>query len=161
MTRYHSSRMVTQTSQSEILKNTTRIEESILQAVASTSDLLQFDIKSLTEQLNNVSLDSVEQIVSRFTASHHDLLEILTRRLDSILDLHNDFRAFCNDSQTAAARQSILDSLYFPQISERRDHIYEAHNETYRWILESKEGGKQEWDNFISWLEATSGEGIY
>ena len=160
MTGYHSSKMVTQASQSEILNNTTRIEESILQAVASTSDLLQYDIKSLTEQLNNVSLDSAQQVVSRFTASHRDLLEILTKRLDSILDLHTDFRTLCDETQTVGARQRILDSLYFPQISERRDHIYEAHNETYRWILEPKEGGTQKWDNFISWLEATPGEGI-
>lgn len=127
--------------------------------MASTSDLLQDDIKSLTEQLNNINLDSVQQIVSRFTASHRDLLEGLTKRLDSIFDLHNGFRALCDESRTAAARQNLLDSLHFPQIRERRDHIFEAHNETYRWILESKRGGTQQWDDFISWLGVIPSEG--
>lgn len=151
--------MATQTAQHEILKNTTRIEGSILQAVASTSDLLQYDIKSLTEQLNNINLDSVQQIVSRFTESHHGLLEGLTKQVDSILDLHDNCRALCDESQTAAARQSLLDSLHFPQIRERRDQIPEAHNETYRWILKSKQEGTQQWDDFISWLGVIPSEG--
>jgi hypothetical protein len=129
-----------------------------LQAVASTSDSLQDDIKSLAEQLNNVCLDSVQQTVAQFTASHRDLLEHLSNRLDSIFALHTDFRALSDESQMAAARQSILDSLHFPQIRERRDHILKAHNETYQWILEPKQGGTQRWDDFISWLRASSSE---
>jgi hypothetical protein len=156
-----SSKIATQEAQYEILRNTTRVEGSILQAVTSTSDLLQYDIKSLTEQLRNVSLDSVQQIVSQFTASHRDLLEILTKRLDSILDLHMNFRVLSDESQMATARQIILDSLHFPQIYERRDLIYEVHDETYRWILEPKQRGRQNWDDFVSWLGATTDEGIY
>lgn len=140
------------------MKNTTRVEGNILQAVASASDSLQDDIKSLAEQLNNVCLDSVQQTVAQFTASHRDLLEHLSNRLDSIFALHTDFRTLSDESQIAAARQSILDSLHFPQIRERRDHILRAHNETYQWILEPKQGGTQRWDDFISWLRASSSE---
>lgn len=144
--------------QHEILKNTTRVEGNILQAVASTSDSLQDDIKSLAEQLDNVSLESVQRTVAQFTASHRDLLEHLSNRLDSIFALHTDFRALSDESQMAAACQSILDSLYFPQIRERRDHIVKAHRETYRWILEPKQSETQRWDDFISWLRASSNE---
>jgi hypothetical protein len=129
-----------------------------LQAVTSTSNSLQDDIKSLAEQLNNVCLDSVQQTVAQFTASHRDLLEHLSNRLDSIFALHTDFRALSDESQIATARQSILDSLQFPQIRERRDHVLKAHNETYQWILEPEQGGTQRWDDFISWLRASSSE---
>ena len=144
--------------QNEILKTTTRVEGSILQAVASTSDSLQDDIKSLAEQLNNVSLESVQQIVAHFTASHRDLLEHLSNQLVSIFALHTDFRALSDESQMAAARQKIFDSLHFPQIRDRRDHILKAHNETYQWILKPKQEGIQPWDDFISWLRASSRE---
>ena len=126
--------------------------------MASTSDSLQGDIKSLAEQLNNVCLDSVQQTVAQFTASHRDLLEHLSNRLDSIFALHTDFWALSDESQTAAARRSILDSLHFPQIRERRDHILKAHNETCQWILEPKQGETQRCDDFISWLRASSSE---
>ena len=153
-----SSKQATQTTQDELLKKTTRVEGSILQAVVSTSDSLRDDIKALEEQLSNVSLDSTQQIVAQFTASHHDLFKHLSNRLDMILAMHTDFRAFSDDNQAAEARQSILDSLHFPQIRERRDQITKAYSETYRWILEEHQGESQRWDDFLSWLKTSSSE---
>ena len=141
-----------------IFKNTTRVEGSILQAVASTSHSLQEDIKSLAEQLDDVCLVSVQQTVAQFTASHRDLLEHLSNRLDSIFALHTEFRALSNESQTADACQRVIDSLHFPQIRDRRDQILKAHNETYHWILEPKQRRLQRYDNFILWLGALSSE---
>ena len=126
--------------------------------MASTSDSIQDDIKSLAEQLNNVRLDSVQQTVAQFTESHRNLLAHLSNRLDSIFALHTDFRALSDESQIAAARQRILDSLHFPQIRERRYHISKAHNKTYQWILQPGKRGAQRWDDFVSWLRASSGE---
>ena len=159
ITCYFTSKQATQMAQNEILKNTTRVEGIILQAVASTSDSLQDGIKALVEQLNNVSLDAVQHTVVQFTASHRDLLKQLSNRVDSIFALHTNFRALSDESQTAAARQNILSSLHSPQIHERRDHFFKAHNETYQWILEPEQRGTQRWDDFLSWLRASSSEG--
>ena len=104
----------------------------MLQAVTSTSDSHHDDINSLARQLDNVSMSSVQQIVNKFTASHRNMFEQLSSRLDSISGMHTDFRAFSDESQMATTRQNIIVSLHFPQISERRDHILKAHNETYR-----------------------------
>ena len=123
----------------------------------TTSVSLQEDIRLLADQLGNVSLDSVQQTVTQFTASHHDLLEHMSKQLDSIFALQTSSRALNDETQLAAARQSILDSLYFPQIHERRDHILQAHHGTYQWILEPNLGGRQRWDDFISWLRASPG----
>ena len=158
MTFYCSSKQATQAPHNEILKNVTRIEGTILQAVASTSESLQDDIKSLVVQLDNISLDSVQQTVAQFAASHRDLLEHLSNRLDAVFTMHMDFKVLSDMNQIAAARQSVLDSLHFPQIRERKDHILKAHNETYQWILEPKQGGIQRWDDFISWIRASSTE---
>ena len=153
-----SSKQATQAVQDDILRNVTRVEGSVLKAVTSASDTLQDDIKSLAEQLDNMNLESVQQTVARFTASNHDLLEHLSNRLDSIFALHTDFRALSDETQMAAARQNILDSLHFPQIRERRNQIPKAHNETFQWILEPGEGKPQRWDDFTTWLRASSSE---
>ena len=158
MTLYCSSKQATQAPNNEILKNVTRVEGTILQAVASTSESLQDDIKSLVAQLDNISLDSAQQTLAQFAASHRDLLEHLSNRLDAVFTMHVDFKVLSDKNQIAAARQSVLDSLHFPQIGERKDHILKAHKETYQWILEPKQGGIQRWDDFISWIRASSPE---
>ena len=122
----------------------------------STSDSLQDDIKALEKQLSSVSLDSTQQLVAQFTASHHDLFRHLSHRLDMILAMHTDFRSFSDEDQTAEARQSILDSLHFPQIGDRRDQITKAYSKTYRWILEERHEESQRWDDFLLWLKSSS-----
>ena len=151
-----SSMQATQATQKEIFKNTTRVEGSILQAMASTSHSLQDDIKSLAEKLDDLRLDSVQQTVAQFTESHRDLLEHLSSRLDSIFAMHTDFRAHSDESQLAATRQNILDSLHFSQISDRKDHIPKSYNETYLWILEPKRLETPRYDDFIAWLGTPS-----
>lgn len=158
VTLYCSSKQATQAPHNEILKNVTRTEGTILQAVASTSESLQDDIKSLVVQLDNISLDSMQQTVAQFAASHRDLLEHLSNRLGAAFTMHMNFKVLYDKNHIAAARQSVLDGLHFPQIRERKDHILKAHNETYQWILEPKQGGTQRWDDFISWIRASSGE---
>jgi hypothetical protein len=101
-----------------------------------------------------MSWDSVHQTVAQFTASHRDLLEHLTNRLDSIISPQSDFQALSDESQMASARQNILNSFHFPQIRERREHVLKAHNETYQWILEAEQAGR--WPDFISWLRDPS-----
>ena len=105
----------------------------------SATHLLQDDIKLLAQQFDKVNPDSMQQTVAQFTASHCDLLERLSNQIDSIVTLHTDFRVLSDKDLVAAARQSILDSLYFPQIRDRRDHIPEAHKKTYQWILEPQQ----------------------
>ena len=116
----------------------------------------------LADQLSSIPLDSAQQACNRFTATHRDILEHMLKQLDSIFTLQASSRALTDETQVAAARQSILDSLHFPQIPERRDHILQAHHGTYQWILEPDLGGKQRWDDFVSWLRASpSRSGVY
>ena len=104
--------------------------------MASTSNVLQNDTKSLTEQLRNVSVDLVPRTVTNFTASHRKQFKRLSQQLDSLFAMQCEVRATSGEGQVAAARQGIFDSLYFAQIHERRDRIHRAHNSTYRWILD-------------------------
>ena len=91
--------------------------------------------------------------MARFTASHHDLLEQLSRRIDSILVLRTESKGSSDDDALiAAARQNVIDSLHFSQISERKDHVVEAQSKTCQWVLEPKQERFQRWDDFARWL---------
>ena len=109
----------------------------------------------LAGQLGTVALDSAQQAVTQFTASHRDLLERMSKQLDSIFTAQVGSIDLTDETQLTAARLRLFDSLYFSQIYERREHIVEADHETYKWILEPNSRGEQRWDDFVSWLKAS------
>jgi hypothetical protein len=64
--------------------------------------------------------------------------------------------------QVADAHQSILGSLRYPHMQERRLQIHEAQHETYQWILHSVPDRTRQWDSLIAWLRsATDSRRIY
>src|SRR5271156_3335491 len=150
-----SSKQATATTQNDILRSTTRVEGSILNAVASSSGSIQNEIRLLAEQLENTNLDSVQQTVAEFLTSNRDLLEKLSDQLDSIFTQHNDLRALADERQVADAQQKVLDSLQFSQIQERRDRVHRAHKETYQWILQPMLNQRQRWDSLTAWLASS------
>ena len=95
-------------------------------------------------------------MIAGFTASHREHLERLSQQLYSMFATQAEIRENSDQIQIASAQQKILDSLHFQQIHERRDQIFEAHNNTYRWILESPPDGSRRWDDFPSWLRSSS-----
>lgn len=151
---YMNSKQATISSQNDILKSTTRVEGSILNAVTSSSGSIKDEIRLLAEQLENTNLDSVQETLSEFLTSNRGFLENLSDQLNSILTQHNDLRALADERQVADAQQRILDSLQFSQIQERRHQIHGAHKETYQWILRSAPNQSQRWDNLIAWLSS-------
>ena len=120
MTLHCSSKQANQAPHNEILENVIRIEDTILQALTSTSESLQDDIKSLVVQLDNISLDPVQQTIAQFAASHRDLLEYLSNRLDAAFTMPTEFKAPSDENKIAVARQSVLDSLHFPRFESAR-----------------------------------------
>ncbi|PGH13251.1 hypothetical protein AJ79_03810 [Helicocarpus griseus UAMH5409] len=56
-------------------------------------------------------------------------------------------------------KEEILDSLYYPNMQDRREWISSAHRKTFNWTLEDKAGEDTPWDNLKDWL--CKGNGIY
>lgn len=52
--------------------------------------------------------------------------------------------------QTAVSR--LMESLYFPQMDDRRESIQSAHEGTYRWALLSTGAANVRWDNLADWM---------
>lgn len=54
--------------------------------------------------------------------------------------------------QDQETQQKAMESLYFPQMEDRRDHIHTAYQGTYQWALLSTATENTRGDNFVSWL---------
>ena len=90
--------------------------------------------------------------MEEFTALHRDVLQRLSNCTNSIFQPDKGHSAYADPKDSTLAYNNIISSLYFPQITERQEHIPEAYKKTYRWILESRPRGTLPWDSFISWL---------
>ena len=113
---------------------------------------MQEDIKSLSKQINSLSLDAANQAVEEFTALHGDMLQRLSTCTNSALQPQQGHFAYANAKDSTLAYDGIINSLYFPQITERQERIPEVYRKTYRWILEPRPRDTLPWDSFISWL---------
>ncbi|KAK3504298.1 hypothetical protein B0T13DRAFT_492428 [Neurospora crassa] len=74
--------------------------------------------------------------------------------------LLSDSRSAAEDktaAKTKLKRDEIMQSLAFPDLNSRRDHVSESHEKTLGWIFSSEKHGK--WDSFVEWLG--SSERIY
>lgn len=112
----------------------------------------------MSKQINTLSLDAANQAIEEFTALHRDVLQRLSTFTNSGFQPEKDYSAYANPKDSRLAYNNIIDSLYFPQITERREQIPEAYMKTYRWILEPRPSGTLPWDSFISWLRDPSSE---
>ncbi|PGH08986.1 hypothetical protein GX51_01043 [Blastomyces parvus] len=56
-------------------------------------------------------------------------------------------------------KEEILDSLYYPNMQDRREWISAAHKKTFSWTLEDNAGKHIRWDSLKHWL--CRGKGIY
>lgn len=145
-------KQATRAAQNELYEQSSLAERRILSAVASSSNQLQGDIKSLSKQINNLSLDAANQAMEEFTALHGDVLQRLSACTNSGFQPEKGHFAYANPQDLSLAYDNIMNSLYFPRITERQEQVPEAYRKTYRWILEPRPGGTLPWDSFDSWL---------
>ena len=82
----------------------------------------------------------------------HDLIEFSDRLMSSV-DMDLEERFF----------NAILGRLYFADLSDRYESIPKAHEDTFRWVFESKsqQRNSDEWDSFADWLSGTDGKNIF
>ncbi|KAI0023090.1 hypothetical protein F4780DRAFT_777212 [Xylariomycetidae sp. FL0641] len=56
----------------------------------------------------------------------------------------------------ARTREVLLESLRYPDMNSRKNHIGDEHRDTFRWVFTRN---PRSWDSFVLWLE--SGHGLY
>ncbi|KAL9619550.1 MAG: hypothetical protein Q9160_005826 [Pyrenula sp. 1 TL-2023] len=143
------------TMQGEILKSTNEAEARILDTFALSSKSIDEKIKSLTAQMRDCSVETVQDSVAEFRASNQVFLDQLSQQLQDVRFQQDVSKAVAEQAkllaEVTAAQQTILDTLHFPQLHERRNHIPKAHKDTYTWILQPKPGGYQRWNSFRDW----------
>ena len=75
---------------------------------------------------------------------------------DHIDRRHYEQKQAAADEKEKAVRQQFIDSLLFPEISNREDRIEAAHEETFQWIFDDPETEAKPWDSFVDWLKSDS-----
>lgn len=132
--------------------------DRIVSTFTLASNSMETKIEALTAQLGNTSLISVEETLMKFRVSNHEALDELSRKLDDALSQESIKHVLRRYSQLAAQneekRQKISDSLAFPQIEERMNHIAQAHRATYEWVLQPKADSQDGWDDFVLWARS-------
>lgn len=152
--------------QYEILRSNDEAEARILDTFALSSKSISDEIKLLTAQMQNYSIGSIQDSFAEFRASNQDFLDQLSQQLhdvrfqqDASEVVAQQVRVF---AEVTAAQQKILETLHFPQLHERRNHIPKAHKDTYTWILQLKPDEHQRWDNFVHWAGSkNNGQRLY
>lgn len=123
---------------------------------------MEEDIKLLTKQLSSISLSLIEDDMAKFKTSNRDALNVLSRGVNAILVQHGSSRMLENVStlarQTEEAQHRILESLYFPEMKERRNRIATAHQNTYEWVLRPDPSMQNCSDNFMAWARSQEEE---
>ena len=76
--------------------------------------------------------------MEEFTALHGDVLQRLSTCTNSVFQPKIGHPAYADPKDSTLAYNNIINSLYFPQITERQEQIPEAYRKTYRWILEPR-----------------------
>lgn len=114
----------------------------LAQGQTTVTELLENQGQSMrdhTDQLFSLGQTAITQTVINEGQSIRDHFD---RRHDGLAQANRDVEV----------QQRFKNSLFFPEISERGEGIYVAHQGTCHWIFESR-------SNFISWLN--SGDGLY
>ncbi|KAK6857411.1 hypothetical protein PG995_007598 [Apiospora arundinis] len=142
------------------MKTHTDTEARILNSFNQQSTVLGAEIQRLSSQIEGLSLDRSEDTLQDFRSEHEIQLHRLSERVVEILEqqrfVASSQETLVNSDQAIAAQQRVLQSLYFPQMEERKGQISEVYKGTYSWMFHENSDSPDGKENFISWLSAPS-----
>ncbi|OAL39757.1 hypothetical protein AYO20_01154 [Fonsecaea nubica] len=141
------------------------IADQALRATKASADI-KADIAKLNSSLSSLAIDDttisldVEDALERSgTYLANEIKGLFTRleRLDDNLKalLDEVHRLLPTMNSELAARRSIVESLWFPEINNRRNNIGRAFTNTYQWIFMHKDNQGIVWDDFVEWLHSS------
>ncbi|KAK7971562.1 hypothetical protein PG989_016578 [Apiospora arundinis] len=142
------------------MKTHTDTEARILNSFNQQSTVLGVEIQRLSSKIEGLSLDRSEDTLQDFRSEHEIQLHRLSERVVEILEQQrfaaSSQKTLVNSDQAIAAQQRVLQSLYFPQMEERKGQISEVYKGTYSWMFHENSDSPDGKENFISWLSAPS-----
>jgi hypothetical protein len=122
------------------------------------------DVLELRQEVAiNAQNTQAEMTIKTITDSHEGFQKEFVEKLESLIrsnkESHNQTRKSLLYAlgQARSTEMSILYSLRFPTMRDRRLEIPEAHRRTFGWIYDESRVGDWPWDNFVEWLERGSG----
>ncbi|KAH0845847.1 hypothetical protein FOPE_11040 [Fonsecaea pedrosoi] len=141
------------------------IADQALRATKASGDI-KADIAKLSSSLSSLAIDDttisldVEDALERSGTYLTNEIKGLSTRLERLDDnlkalLDEVHRLLPTMNSELAARRSIVESLWFSQINNRRNNIGRAFTNTYQWIFKQKDNQVIVWDDFVEWLHSS------
>ena len=127
----------------------------MLSAIQDTSNILHDDISDLMQKMSTMRIDesTYQTLFANFQASHADVLSRLTFGIENVLLEQEAFKIASDRQQVEIARKRICMSLSFRDMDTRQNQIREAHEDTYRWILNLQNTTDVCLSDFQAWLD--------
>ena len=148
-----SSKQADHATTTDLSNQNSRLEESILQAIVSSSKLVEDEVRGLSRQVENMTLNSAQMASMTFLKDHQQFMVHLSSQIDTICAMHRTVQTQKDTASTDIMNERIFQSLYFPQMQDRRNGIPLAYHDTYRWILSGKTSADARWDSLLAWLD--------
>jgi hypothetical protein len=119
--------------------------------VTETRDLLATQNSAFKQSLANQTTT-----LNELNVNEHTILRQVFRDNHSAIEnlLQSTFHDLQSASVAAQSCESLLASLYYPEVWHRQDQIASVHTETYEWIFEEDEEHSRPWHCFTTWLKS-------
>ncbi|TVY82832.1 hypothetical protein LSUE1_G004720 [Lachnellula suecica] len=151
------------------LDNQTQI---ILRALVQSERRTTFEIRSSTAHLmsrheelaNGVYRQNRDVITKDWTFENGDFTNVRSEASHQPATIKAQVEMFTvpspEESQLRrSVQEAIIESLYYPGMSNRYESLREAHANTFEWVFSTSSHGNGQWYNLASWLK--TGKGIY
>jgi len=139
-----------------------RPTDTRVRKVQVTSSLLADYRYQALQKSNQDLIHTILENRDVFMEEIRSRVDILQKRTESsLLDAvaRINERIPSNQEIEVTVQRSILDSLYFPTITQRYEEVAEAHRSTFEWIFTANQQPGANWSDFPEWLQ--SGNGLY
>ena len=131
--------------------NASVLERNVLAAVRHCEEGLQDKLQALSKSLEGLNLKTSQSLLNHWVSDNYKHIDGIVTQLSVAVE----------EDQRNRISQMYLDSLYFPQIEERKSQIPEAHARTLRWVFDTPPEDPSKWPDFATWFIGSDTEGLY
>ena len=108
-------------------------------------------MQALSKSLEGLNLQTSQSLIDQWVSDNHEHIDGVVTQLSVTVEA----------DQHKHISQMYLDSLYFPQIEERKSQIPEAHARTLRWVFDTPSADPSRWPDFAMWFKGSDNKRLY
>lgn len=150
----------------QALKSVLRLKQYREQIVVVLLVITSAKQTALDENLQGVKqnvAESESRIIDESRQSRFQILDAIRRsnyspnKPQDVATVSESLSDMISRTSDKKNKETVLNSLYYPRMQDRREWISEAHAKTFNWALEGKTEGHTPWSDLKKWLRQEDG----